>query len=731
MADIWTNQAGNAWCPQMHLVVSLKTGADGYDDLDWYADYVAHGTPAYTNGIARTWNINIDGQTRSGTININGVKNTVRLGSGTIRVNKQHAYRNIRVECSINLNVTWAGSYIDWGTASGTHPIGAKPSYTVSYNANGGSGAPGNQTKWYGENLTLSDTRPTRTGHNFSGWATSASGGVAYQPGATYSGNAALSLFAKWAAHTYTVSYNANGGSGAPGNQTKTYGQTLKLSTTIPKRTNYNFKGWGTSAGSTSVTYAAGANYTNNSAITLYAVWELAWLQPRITNLQATRCDSAGTLKEDGQYAKVTFNWATDRTVSAIKIVCNGVTVNGSGSGTSGSVSLVIGNNALSTESSYTVTVTVADAVGSDTMSTTVAPMYYLMDINGHGNGIAFGMPATVNNALVTNMYTWNKKGVNFTNRLEGSTGTAGGWHKLGTISSSYDSAITVIDVYSGNGYNAGTSQNTWFKLFIKDGWQQTTSSTSAFACTVYMYTGPWDGFNVQIRASSHSMCDVWVQLPWAYWAGDYTVTTSARWTPAPANWQSSAPTVGVTQSVAYWSMPLMRKDGAYYGFATPEGNYAGGDDWIRTTSAGLIPYQAGGASGLGTSRWPFNNVYTKNIHINNSRIADHVVASGTSGIWRYIKWNNGAAECWARELSVANANGFFAISGYNYPFNIYDASAVVSLKDHTHTSNTTHNMAFMDRNNTKVDVKIASDTGGIDNLGQKKIDVHIKGRWK
>lgn len=37
--------------------------------------------------------------------------------------------------------------------------------YTVSYNANGGSGAPSSQTKFYGSDLTLSDTVPTRSGY--------------------------------------------------------------------------------------------------------------------------------------------------------------------------------------------------------------------------------------------------------------------------------------------------------------------------------------------------------------------------------------------------------------------------------------------------------------------------------------------------------------------------------------------------------------------------------------
>ena len=73
---------------------------------------------------------------------------------------------------------------------------------------------------------------------------------------------------------TYTVSYNANGGSGAPSSQTKTWGTALTLSSTKPTRMGYAFKGWATSSSSTTVAYAAGASYTANAAATLYAVWE-------------------------------------------------------------------------------------------------------------------------------------------------------------------------------------------------------------------------------------------------------------------------------------------------------------------------------------------------------------------------------------------------------------------------------------------------------------------------
>lgn len=86
--------------------------------------------------------------------------------------------------------------------AKQTFSISPKSSYNVTYNANSGSGAPSTQKKWYGESLTLSSTRPTKSEYNFRGWATSSNnainGSVTYNPGNTYSSNAALSLYAVW-----------------------------------------------------------------------------------------------------------------------------------------------------------------------------------------------------------------------------------------------------------------------------------------------------------------------------------------------------------------------------------------------------------------------------------------------------------------------------------------------------------------------------------------------------
>ena len=76
-------------------------------------------------------------------------------------------------------------------------------------------------------------------------------------------------------AKSYTVSYSANGGSGAPGSQTKYHNTTLTLSSTKPKKDGYTFLGWSTSATATSATYQPGGSYTANANATLYAVWKL------------------------------------------------------------------------------------------------------------------------------------------------------------------------------------------------------------------------------------------------------------------------------------------------------------------------------------------------------------------------------------------------------------------------------------------------------------------------
>lgn len=120
----------------------------------------------------------------------------------------------------------------------------------------------------------------TREGYNFVGYKLDDAGSMKY-PGDsvnfyfTSSGTQNQYWYCQWQLKTYTISYNANGGAGAPGSQTKTHGQALTLSSTVPTRTNYIFQGWATSP-SGAVQYQPGGSFTTNATTILYAVWKQA-----------------------------------------------------------------------------------------------------------------------------------------------------------------------------------------------------------------------------------------------------------------------------------------------------------------------------------------------------------------------------------------------------------------------------------------------------------------------
>ena len=142
----------------------------------------------------------------------------------------------------------------------------------MTLNANGGSVSTGSTSVTYGQTYG-SLPSPSRTGHDFNGWYTSESGGSQISSGTTVGITSNQTLYAQWTAHTYVVTYNANGGSGTPGNQIRTYGSNLILSSSQPTRTGYDFAGWGKSASTLTVSYAPGAAFGENDSVTLYAIW--------------------------------------------------------------------------------------------------------------------------------------------------------------------------------------------------------------------------------------------------------------------------------------------------------------------------------------------------------------------------------------------------------------------------------------------------------------------------
>ena len=118
----------------------------------------------------------------------------------------------------------------------------------------------------------LSTNTFTRDGFTFAGWTTAADGtGGSYAPGANYGFASDATFYAQWTAITYSVTFNANGGTGTMSSQVAAV--TTALSTNAFIRDGFTFAGWNTAINGSGVSYSPGAGYSFAGDATLYAQW--------------------------------------------------------------------------------------------------------------------------------------------------------------------------------------------------------------------------------------------------------------------------------------------------------------------------------------------------------------------------------------------------------------------------------------------------------------------------
>lgn len=156
-------------------------------------------------------------------------------------------------------------------------------SFTVTYNANGGSLSltPNPQT-YTDSGATLPTTVPTRAGYDFQGWAYTSTATTGVKTGTiqsvtgmpTISNGGAYTLYAIWAVQQMVVTFNQNY-TGSPAATTKNvdYGGNT-TAPAAPTRTGYTFDGWyANAAGTGTKTEANGAINNVTSNLTFYAKW--------------------------------------------------------------------------------------------------------------------------------------------------------------------------------------------------------------------------------------------------------------------------------------------------------------------------------------------------------------------------------------------------------------------------------------------------------------------------
>lgn len=148
--------------------------------------------------------------------------------------------------------------------------------YTIIFDANGGTGTMEPQIVKYGEQFTLKKNVFTRENYVFVNWNSIPDGsGLAIDDEQTYiaSSNSELTLYAQWERNTAIVTFNANGGTGEMTPQTFTIGVAQALSTNSFTRENCIFLGWNTVQDGSGATYSEMQEITIEENITLYAQW--------------------------------------------------------------------------------------------------------------------------------------------------------------------------------------------------------------------------------------------------------------------------------------------------------------------------------------------------------------------------------------------------------------------------------------------------------------------------
>lgn len=182
-------------------------------------------------------------------------------------------------------NTSADGSGLAWDFVTALRPDNDMTLYAqweivthdVAFDLNGGTGTtPSTQKLTSGDLLQEPTPEPTRVGHTFIGWNTSADGsGMLWDFSTAMSLDNDITLYAQWKVNTHNVSFDLNGGSGAtPPMQSIANGEKLQEPTPKPTRSGYLFDGWNTSADGSGTMWSFSTIVALDKDLTLYAQWK-------------------------------------------------------------------------------------------------------------------------------------------------------------------------------------------------------------------------------------------------------------------------------------------------------------------------------------------------------------------------------------------------------------------------------------------------------------------------
>ena len=152
-----------------------------------------------------------------------------------------------------------------------------------------------------GQSCSITSPTIEKTGYTIIGWNINKNATTStWNINSSKSISSSATYYPILKANIYTITYNANGGSGGPSSQSYKYAPNgnIYLSSDRPSKTGYTFMGWSESPSATSASYSPGQWWGTHNAknYTLYAVWEKNQVPPTLTYTpSASRKQESGT----------------------------------------------------------------------------------------------------------------------------------------------------------------------------------------------------------------------------------------------------------------------------------------------------------------------------------------------------------------------------------------------------------------------------------------------------
>ena len=561
-------------------------------------------------------------------------------------------------------------------------------SYTVTWNANGGTVSPASVTKTHGATLGTLPT-PIRNStaeysYTFAGWFTAVTGGTQITASTTVTGN--VTYYAQWTANvrSYTVTFNGNGGgTPSPSTITKTYGSELG---TLPScsRTGYTFLGWYTaSSGGTKISSTTKITGT----VTYYAQWSINSytltynvnggnaVSPASKSIQYG--SAYGTLptptkSSDAEYTYAFAGWYTSAS-GGTQVTAN--TTMGAGNTT-------IYAHWTATKRSYTIgyqttygslnRISQSVAYGSKGSCTLTMPAndaQYTYTFQGwytaaNGGGTKVGSSLTLETPSVTGAATYYAYVTRATNKYTFTFNANGGsTPSSSSISKNYGEAIGTLPTCS----RAADSTYTyafagWFDTSATSGGTQLTTTTKVtsnktwyarWTATYKNYTVTWNGNGGTPSKSSSSFHynDALGTLPTATRTG----YTFKGWSTSAGGSVNVSTTTKVTGNVTYYAIWQI-------------------NSYTLTVTAGT----GGTVSGGGT----YNYGATATLR-----------ATASSG-YHFVKWSDGNMNA-SRTVTVTGNATYTAIFEQDPYLNLDKTSLEFEASGGTQTVNVTSNVSW------------------------------------